>query len=389
MRRTGNPDLVESASDAALAVGEDLRVLAGNAPAQRLLGYSGNELLGRRCYEVLRAVLPTGAPLCSPSCDGISCVADCKPFSVPDCLVLRRDGQWFPVALSTLMLPGAARSAARMLILIRPRGDLAEAPMSGSCLRVFTLGRFRLVSRGRDLAVEKWVRKHAVQLLKLLAGCPGNALHRGRLIERLWSEATEKRGRERLKVTVCYLRRQLMSAGLDRDVVATDGESYLLRREAIWIDARTFERLAMQGMHLARQHELERALRCYEDALALYKGDYLEEDLYADWCAEERERLRELCLEVIAQAAAIHARLGRYEQAVQLCRRALIMEPCREGMHRALMMYLFQLGQRSSALAQYRRCRDLLRREFGVEPLPVTQALYRRILEAGASSFDI
>jgi DNA-binding SARP family transcriptional activator len=388
MSRGRRPDLVESASDAALAIGEDLRVLGGNAPAQRLLGYSRHEMQGRRCYEVLRAVLPTGAPLCGPSCDGISCVTNCKPFSVPACLVLRRDGQWFPVALSTLILPGAVRSAARMLILIRPRSDLAEAAVFGSCLRIFTLGRFRMVFRGRDLGTEKWVRKHSVQLLKLLASCPGNALHRGRLIERLWSDANEKRGRERLKVTVCYLRRQLMSVGLSHDVVSREGESYLLRREAMWLDARTFERLAVQGMRLAQQHELERALHCYEDALALYKGDYLEEDLYADWCAEERERLRELCLEVIARTAAIHARLGRYEQAVQLCRRGLIMEPCRESMHRTLMMYLFQLGRRSSALAQYRRCRELLRREFGVEPLPITQALYRRILEPGALSFD-
>ncbi|MCG3201260.1 MAG: hypothetical protein NFCOHLIN_01126 [Gammaproteobacteria bacterium] len=388
MRRGYRPALVESASDAAIAVGEDLRVLAGNAPAQELLGYSEHDMLGRRCYEVLRAVLPTGAPLCGPSCDGISCVSKCRPFAVPACLVMRRDGQWFPVALSTLILPGAARTRTRMLILIRPRSDVAEAALSGSCLRIFALGRFRLVFRGRDLAVEKWVRKRSVQLLKLLASCPGNALNRGRLIERLWGEATEKRGRERLKVTVYYLRRQLMSAGLDRDVVATEGESYLLRGEAMWIDAQTFERLAVQGMHLARQQDFERALRCYEDALALYKGDYLEEDLYADWCAEERERLRELCLEVIARTAAIHARVGRYEQAVGLCRRGLTMEPCRESIHRTLMMYLCQLGQRSSALAQYQRCRDLLRREFGVEPLPITQALYRRILEPRGPSID-
>lgn len=381
MHRGCRPALVESASDAAIAVGEDLRVLAGNAPAQQLLGYSERDMLGRRCYEVLRAVLPTGAPVCGPSCDGISCVSTCRPFAVPACLVMRGDGQWFPVALSTLILPATARSRTRMLILIRPRSDVAEAALFGSCLKIFTLGRFRLVFRGRDLTVEKWVRKRSVQLLKLLANCPGNALHRGRLIERLWGEATEKRGRERLKVTVCYLRRQLMAAGLDRDVVVTEGESYLLRREAMWLDARTFERLAAQGMHLARQQDFEHALRCYEDALALYKGDYLEEDLYADWCAEERERLRELCLEVIARTAAIHARAGRYEQAVRLCRRGLAMEPCRESTHRTLMMYLFQLGQRSSALAQYQRCRTLLQREFGVEPLPITQALYRRILE--------
>ncbi len=376
------PELAECASDAAFAIGTDMRVLAWNAHAERILGYSKAEVLGRRCADVLRAVLIDGKPLCSSDCAFGRCS---QPFSVPACAVQRRDGQWMSLELSTLFLTATAvrqtrPPAARILVFLRPRAEIATAVTPDPRLRIFTLGRFKLVFQSRELNVTEWTRKHSVQLLKLLASRPGRPLHRAVLIDHLWPNATEQRGRERLKVAVHYLRRRLTAAGIRDEVVATEGESYCLRRDVAWVDAPAFEQLALCSMRLSQLQDYGGALRNFEQTLGLYAGDYLEDEIRADWCEEERERLRELCLEVIAGTAAIHARQGRFEEAVRLCRRGLVMEPCRETLHRALMLYLHQIGRRSSALRQYRRCCALLAREFGVDPLPTTQALYQRIL---------
>ena len=43
------------------------------------------------------------------------------------------------------------------------------------------------------------------------------------------------------------------------------------------------------------------------------------------------------------------------------------------------MLALARTGQRSAALAQYARCRRVLRAEFGVEPSAETAALHERI----------
>ncbi len=90
---------------------------------------------------------------------------------------------------------------------------------------------------------------------------------------------------------------------------------------------------------------------------------------------------------MLAGMAECHAACGRYGEAVQVCRNALVHDPCRESVHRSLMSHLVRLGQTDAAVAQYHQCERILARELAVEPMPETRSLYRRILDedGGAS----
>ncbi|MAG98772.1 MAG: hypothetical protein CMM08_19030 [Rhodospirillaceae bacterium] len=54
------------------------------------------------------------------------------------------------------------------------------------------------------------------------------------------------------------------------------------------------------------------ALDHFREAQRLYRGHYMGEDIHADWCAEERERLHEIHLEMLADMAECHVELGQY-----------------------------------------------------------------------------
>jgi DNA-binding SARP family transcriptional activator len=110
------------------------------------------------------------------------------------------------------------------------------------------------------------------------------------------------------------------------------------------------------------------------------------EDIYDDTFAVQRERLREICLEMLAGMAECHAAYGRYGEAVQVCRSALVQDPCRENVHRAIMSYLVRLGHTDAAVAQYHQCERVLASELDVEPLSETRRLYRRILDEDAGA---
>ena len=103
------------------------------------------------------------------------------------------------------------------------------------------------------------------------------------------------------------------------------------------------------------------------------------DDLYADWCALERERLREIYLMALEKLANLQAEAGSCEKAVILCRKALSLEPCRESIHRSLMSYLHRAGRRGEAVAQFNACARILERELGVEPAPETRELFRML----------
>ncbi len=377
-------ELVEFASEAAFVIDVGARIVAWNDPAQQLLGYSSSEVIGSYCGDVLQASLPCGEPLCHYDCDILRCFRDCRPYGVPNCCLQHQDGEWVAVSIASVAISKRARHlyTDKVMAVIFMRDGATETPMlQHHTLQVFTLGGFGMVVAGHSVDIGKWKRKQAVTLFKYLITQLDRPVHRGRLLDLLWPGVEESRGWGRLKVTMYYLRRELRANGMSDDVVKTVGNAYQLRRDAVWVDADTFERLFNEGRKLQKQMQWSDALNHYDNARHLYRGDYLEEETFADWCAEERERLHELYLEMLARTAECHAELDHYAEAIHICRKALVFDPYRENFHYALMEYLTINGYPELALAQYRSCEQFLAREFDTVPLPKTQRLYQEILK--------
>jgi PAS domain S-box-containing protein len=376
-------DLVEFASDAAFAVDTDGTIVSWNILAQQLLGYTPSKAIGRHCADVLQATLSGGEPLCHAECDVFQCFRGCRPYGVPNCRLRHRDGQWVPASIASVVMSERARRlyGDKVMAVIFLRDLVNAIPVSQHhTLQVFTLGGFGMVVAGRSIDIGKWRRKQAVTLLKYLITQLDRPVHRERLLDYLWPDVDEDQAWGRLKVTMYYLRRELRASGMSDDVVKTVGNAYLVRRDAVWVDVDIFERLVAEGRALQEQSQCIDALDCYNEARHLYRGDYFEEETFADWCAEERERLHELYLEMLARTAECHAELLQYAEAAHICRKALVFDPCRENFHYALMEYLVKNGRPDLALAQYRHCQEVLALEFGAEPLPETQRLYQQIL---------
>jgi DNA-binding SARP family transcriptional activator len=379
-------ELVDLASDAALAISSESHVVAWNERAASLLGYAPEQALGRSCYDILQAVLPSGELLCTPECEGKFCFDHHSPFAVRECLLRRKDGRWLRASISTLVAPtpdkDEAISPVVAVVFLQPIVQSVSDTPADRQLRVSTFGRFGLSVADRGLPVDRWHRKHAVTLLKFLITHRGKAVHREQLIACLWPDADERRGCERLKVTTSFLRQQMRAAGMGDDVVTVAGATYALKHDAVWLDCDAFERFFNEGRLLEQRGLLKAALVCFEKAERLHKGDYLAEERYADWCAEERERLREIYFDVLGHMVDGYIEGSDYEQAVQFCRLALAREPFRESFYRAQMICLLRLGQRDRAIAHYRRCQQVLKVELGVEPAPETERLYREIFSA-------
>jgi len=380
--------LVQYAADAALAVDANLRVTAWNARAEELLGYSEADVLGAGCWSALGLILAGGAPLCTPDCAAKLCFSRCLPYTAQGCRCRHKDGHWVDLDLSSITIPqnGASDGVLAILFLRPAQGSNQASPPSTGLLRIFTLGHFGLVADSGGIETGGWHRKQPLALLKYLVTNRGHAIHAEVLSEALWPGVPVEQGRGRLKVAVHFLRQQLRQAGVERPVIETRQASYAIRRDAVWVDADTFESLAQEGEALERRAGPSQALPRYRDAEALYRGEYLEEDPYADWCVVERERLRERYLGILEKMAGLYATLGMFQDAAYQCRKALVREPCREGVHRALMGYLWRMGRRDEALAQFRACAQVLSRELGAEPSAETTRLYQRILQSSTNT---
>jgi len=120
------------------------------------------------------------------------------------------------------------------------------------------------------------------------------------------------------------------------------------------------------------------------DALAkgvrLYRADLLA-NVSDHWAQRERERLRRCFLDALAHLMRYAALQGAFDEAIRRGQRMLELDPLREDIHRQLMGYFLQNGQRAHALRQFEYCRHLLKTELAIAPMPETMALYRGIAQ--------
>jgi DNA-binding SARP family transcriptional activator len=124
---------------------------------------------------------------------------------------------------------------------------------------------------------------------------------------------------------------------------------------------------------------LTEAVQAYRAGTELYRGDFLEEDLYEDWSHARREHLRQTYLDVLNQLSESYLQQDDYTEAITLCQEILVRDSCHEEAHRRLMCCYQSQGQRHLALRQYQRCVQALQMELDVSPMPETEQLYEQI----------
>lgn len=376
-------DLIGFASDPAFTLDQNMRVSGWNSRAEDLLGYSESETMGLPCSQVLQAFYPTGEPLCSVLCEGRSCFTDGKKWGIGTCLLRHKNGEMVTVGISSLVLPSESRtentSDPIALIFLRKSNDDVAKVTPEIPLRVFSLGPFGLAVTGNGLNVDDWKRKKAVVVLKCLISHLDKPVHRERLIEWLWPNSDPDNGWARLKVTISYLRGALRQGGASADLIETVGQSYLLRRSSVWVDSDAFRDRVGRGWKMLRADDLAGAQAQFEEAESLYRGDFMEDEPYADWCTVERERLREYYIELLTGLATCYGQTGQHLAASRVCRMALSSDPCRENFIRMLMENLAAMDRSDWARAHFISWRRSLDQEYGLQPTDETLKAYHLI----------
>jgi DNA-binding SARP family transcriptional activator/tetratricopeptide (TPR) repeat protein len=218
------------------------------------------------------------------------------------------------------------------------------------------LGRLEVELNGA--AIDSPVSQRPWALFAFLALAP-RPVPRGELASRFWPDVLDQSARASLRSALWTLRKQI------GDAVAVDGERVGLAGDldAVWIDVREFERVALDDP---------------ERALTLCRGDLLE-GLEDDWAVEARDRHRARVIELLEALAAAAEVRGEVGDAIELTRRQVEHDRFDEAAHRRLIERLDRAGDRAGAMRTYRTLAERLRRELGVAPSRQTRELVERL----------
>lgn len=260
--------------------------------------------------------------------------------------------------------------------------DKAHHRASRPILKIKTLGEFSVAWEDRKETVS-WERLIAQKLFKAVL-CHDGAVPVEPLMEILWPESTLDKQRRNFKVTLHRLRKIL-----EPDMLRRHGSSYLklpenelrLDLSLCRVDADRFEELCRKADQADQQGDDESAQNFYRDALDLYKGDFLANDLYEPWIEPKRRRLRNRWRQSALRLADMLTRRHHLNQALKIYERIIAADPTDETVYRHMMRIYAEKGLSEAVRSTYQQCVTALRTENDIEPSIATQAIYMSLLK--------
>ncbi|MFC0622451.1 tetratricopeptide repeat protein [Kribbella deserti] len=343
---SGDPVGAGDAADEAAALCRRRRDRCGLADALELLAAANQGDV----HEVLNIRREIGDPLGEARAELM--LARQSPGPVARDLALK--------ARERFLAAGATRHAAEALAVSESTGPPA--------VRIECLGGFRVLREGKPVLLSEWPSKKARDLLKILVTRRCRPVARAQLLDLLWPDEDESVTSARLSVALSTVRSVLdpdkkypadRYIGADRATAWLEGDQLAIDVEAFLADARA-------GLDTADAGRSTRLLRAAE---ASYSGDFLEEDLYADWAAGLREEARALYVRVARQLAARASSGQDHDAAAGYLLRVLQRDQFDERAHLALVACLVESGAHGEARRAYRTyC--LRMGELDVEPAP-------------------
>jgi DNA-binding SARP family transcriptional activator len=215
------------------------------------------------------------------------------------------------------------------------------------------------------------------QVLEILLAARGHRVPTDRVFELLWPDARPQNAAGSVQTFVSVLRRQLTpDRDLARRLIVTEPEAYRAGADLVELDLDRFDEL----LERSSREPTRRARRSLEEALALVRGEVLEDEPYALWAQDLRNTYRGRVLGARLDAAEAALAERDYADALSHAQAAVALDRFAEHAQRIEMLALYALGRHHEALEAYRRFRAHLDEELGLEPTPTTRALEASIL---------
>jgi LuxR family maltose regulon positive regulatory protein len=232
----------------------------------------------------------------------------------------------------------------------------------------------------RPFAADAWVTRRARDILCFIASRRHRRASKDTIIDTFWGESDFGSVEKNFHPTISHIRKALNSRQPLKQnfLLYRDGDYQLNPEFSYRIDTEEFDRLVAEGDAARRSRETETFVRIYEEAAALYRGEFMQGS-YDEWVEEQRSYYREQYLRLLEILAGAAQKAEDWARTVALGHQILREDQFREDVYCRLMRAHAAQGNRVAVREQYETLRKLLRKELGVEPAAETRRIFREL----------
>lgn len=250
-------------------------------------------------------------------------------------------------------------------------------------IRIQLMDNFTVyINEQKEEHLAKKSRK-GVSLMQYLMLNHGQPVPNYRLLATLWTDEGSTNPENALKTLVSRLRAILnqISPDFGNCIVADRGAYHWENLPGMTVDFFRIEAIfdELAGM---RDESPER-IALYEELLALYKGDLLQNAEQNEWALAQATSLHNKYMSAVYSYIELLKASDNHQDIVRVCRMALNVDNFDDRLHMELMTALINTNRTNEALVQYKHVTHLNYRYLGVQPSEDMQEFYKQIVRAG------
>jgi DNA-binding SARP family transcriptional activator len=252
-------------------------------------------------------------------------------------------------------------------------------------MQVKVLGPLDVTVNGRSITP---TASKARQTLAMLALHAGQLVPVPTLMEELWGAALPRKPLQSVQTYVLILRRMIDDAQADgttggaKSVLTTAHGGYMLDISPDDLDIHRYERLASAGRRAMEIGDHEAASRLLRSALDVWRGPALVDVQIGMRLGVKVNGLEESRLGVVESRIDADLRLGRHHMLLGELAELAARFPMHENLCAQYMTALYRSGRKWRALEVFRRLRETLVDELGLEPSRHVQSVQQAILNS-------
>jgi len=255
-------------------------------------------------------------------------------------------------------------------------------------LKVYLFGKFRVFQGEQEISDKRWKSKKAQMIFKyLLFHRPKGYLKKDVLMELLWPEDDPAKTAKRFHVALASLRKTL-----EPEIIRGTPSAYISRSiDAYRIDigdegSVDIDKFKKELKLAKKAKDSEESIEYLLKAEAIYRGDFLEEDLYTPWCDEERERFKDQYLQLLEEIIKSYHVKKSYKKCIGYVKKYLSMDKYAEDVYQLLMTYYSQTGNKAMVKRTFEKCKDHIEKELDCPLSKETETLYHELISDSGST---
>ena len=261
---------------------------------------------------------------------------------------------------------------------LKPAGELDDLDAWPWPVRIYTMGRFEVVVNDESLRPQARGKQKQLDLLKVIIALGGRKVPVEQICDALWPDADGAAAHQSFTVTLHRLRKWI---GVDEALILREG-SVSLNSDCCWVDSWALERL------LSRLANALEKVQAGDDAsldqlaaklIGMYPGQFMAGDTHQPWAIARSERLRNRFLRTAGTYCRHLQSMDRHEEATELYRKLIEIDPVAEDLYQSLMNCFLNLGRQAEGIKVYRSCSRVLDEVLGTSPSAKTEEICRQL----------